>query len=293
MEREMNGVTHAASNHLGGHARPVFAKASNEAIAQWVQQFRIRLKTASVRFLASKDSSVLGAQLYTQTAFDKLLQRAGAITEDMQREAATLRGGENDGDELAHQLSLLLEETVDLTTKMNSLAQVVHEIMLRKIKRLQTDQVASSVSSSDADGLGVAWIKNTLGSVNPENATLHRGGGGSLGNSLANCGADQNDDDERPGLLSLASLSGVFGEVSLGGGSAEAEHMQQLLKDIEKVIAEQRAGVDHRANGFKSSKNAGSQMRRAQQSVKHNTLFGMMSTRLESAAASFSDNAPE
>ena len=120
----MQGVENAASNHLGGHARPNFAKASNEAIAKWVQQFRIRLKTASVRFLASKDSSVLGAQLYTQTAFDKLLQRAAAITEDMQREAATLRGGENDEDELAYQLSLLLEETVDLTTKMNSLAQV-------------------------------------------------------------------------------------------------------------------------------------------------------------------------
>jgi hypothetical protein len=37
---------------------------------------------------------------------------------------ATLRSGENAGDELAHELSLLLEETVATTCKMNALAQV-------------------------------------------------------------------------------------------------------------------------------------------------------------------------
>ena len=117
------------------------------------------------------------------------------------------------------------------------------------------------------------------------------------GVAIANCGADAEYDAEQPGLLSLASLSGVFGEVSTGGSAAEAAHMQSLLKDIEKVVAEQRVGIDHRANGFKSSKNAGNQMLRAQSSVKHNTLFGMMTSRLETAAASFSDgslnNAPE
>ena len=39
----------------------------------------------------------------------------------------------------------------------------------------------------------------------------------------------------------------------------------------------------------KSSKNAGSQMKRAQAAVKHNTLFGLMTSRLESAAASLSE----
>ena len=39
----------------------------------------------------------------------------------------------------------------------------------------------------------------------------------------------------------------------------------------------------------KSSKNAGSQMKRVQAAVKHNTLFGLMTSRLESAAASLSE----
>jgi len=48
------------------------------------------MKTSSVRFLASQDASVLGAQLYTQAAFDKLMRRAAAITDDMLREAVTV-----------------------------------------------------------------------------------------------------------------------------------------------------------------------------------------------------------
>jgi hypothetical protein len=39
--------------------------------------------------------------------------------------------------------------------------------------------------------------------VTPEHTTLHRGGG-SLGNSLANCGADEHEDDERPGVCVCA-----------------------------------------------------------------------------------------
>jgi hypothetical protein len=292
--REMVGGR-ARSTPFGGYARPVFGgqgRSPNEAIAKWLQQFRLRLKHSSVRFLASQDSTVLGAQLYTQSAFDKLLRRANAITDDMLREAATLRSEDNAGDELAHELSLLLEETVNTTHKMNSLAQVVHEIMLRRINKLQTENAAASASlggSSADEGLGVAWLKNTLGAVTPEQPTAHR----ALGNGLAHIGLQGEVDDElKPGLLSLASLSGVFGEVSVGDSSAEAQQMQQLLKDIEKVVAEQRAGVDHRANGY-TTKNAGSQMKRAQAAVKHNTLFGMMTSRLETAAASFnSDNSP-
>lgn len=49
------------------------------------------MKQASVRFLASQDGQVLGADLYTQSAFDKLIKRAGAITDDMMREAHLLR----------------------------------------------------------------------------------------------------------------------------------------------------------------------------------------------------------
>jgi hypothetical protein len=45
--------------------------------------------------------------------------------------------------------------------------------------------------------------------------------------------------------------------VSLGGSSAETEHMHKLLKDIETVMAEKRVAIDHRAHGFKTCKNAG------------------------------------
>ena len=153
------------------------------------------MKQASVRFLASQDGQVLGADLYTQSAFDKLIKRAGAITDDMMREAHLLRfeshpakividvwadffirgiplslvsraddclaerqnpktyidksgvpasvfcarlfilnpnsrSKENLGNELAHQLSLLLEDMVESTCKMNTLAAVVHQVII-------------------------------------------------------------------------------------------------------------------------------------------------------------------
>ena len=124
--------------------------------------------------------------------------------------------------------------------------------MLRKITKLQADSGASPGTGAPAasdEGLGVSWLKNTLGSVAPDlsSAAPSRSTGG-LGRGLANCGAGDGEDPEGAGLLSLASLSGVLGEVSLGGGSAEARNMQQLIKDIETVVADQHAAVDHRAN---------------------------------------------
>ncbi len=45
--------------------------------------------------------------------------------------------------------------------------------------------------------------------------------------------------------------------MSLGGSSAETEHLHKLLKDIETVMADKRVAVDHRAHGFKTCNNAG------------------------------------
>eukprot|EP00961_Rhodomonas_salina_P207803 2804648-Rhodomonas_salina.1 len=69
------------------------------------------------------------------------MKRANAITADMTREAQTLRSGENEHNELALQLSLLLQDTVETTSNMNSLAAVVHSIMLRRITKLQVRRV--------------------------------------------------------------------------------------------------------------------------------------------------------
>lgn len=274
LDKELKGVV-----NLSGFRGPSFPPVSGgsskdwEKIAGWLLQFRVRMKQASVRFLASQDSSVLGAELYTKSAFDKLMKRANAITADMTREAQTLRSGENEHNELALQLSLLLQDTVETTSNMNSLAAVVHSIMLRRITKLQ-ENWSRDEATAGAEGVG-GWLK------------------GSMGGS----GTEAKDE----GLLSLASLSGLFGDITTNGveGSKDAldsERMREMLAEIDKAIAEQRLGIDHRANGFSNSRNAGSQMARQQRQVQHNTLFGLMTSRLADAtattqtAADFKDN---
>uniref|UniRef100_A0A7S4NRZ8 EF-hand domain-containing protein n=1 Tax=Guillardia theta TaxID=55529 RepID=A0A7S4NRZ8_GUITH len=230
MHQELKGIS------LPSNRRPAFDSASHESIAKWLQEFRVRMKQASVRFLAAQDSTVLGAELYTKIAFEKLMKRANAITEDMIREAAMLRSGENQNNELAYQLSLLLEETVDTTSRMNSLAAVVHDIMFKRIIKLQ--------ESSELESNGLSKDES---------------------------------------LVSLASLSGILGEITTS--NVEAERMRVMLADIEKAIVDHKLGIDHRANGFLNSRNAGSQLARVQRQVQHNTLFGLMTSRLSDAKA--------
>ena len=81
--------------------------------------------------------------------------------------------------------------------------------MLRRINKLQTDKTAAAAGgSAGAQGSDTqdmaepyAWFKNTIASVTPDQY-MHAspkggiGGGGSLGNTLANCGADAADDDD-------------------------------------------------------------------------------------------------
>jgi hypothetical protein len=139
---------------------------------------------------------VLGAELYTKVAFDKLMKRASAITDDMLQEARTLRTGANGSNELAHQvpltwspsarpkqkrflkigchdqfhalitesalhdppnwqLSLLLEDMVESIARMNSLAGIVHQIMLRRITKLQEGV------ETDPSG-NTAWLSSTI-----------------------------------------------------------------------------------------------------------------------------------
>jgi len=176
----------------------------------------------------------------------------------MTREAQTLRSGQNEHNELAYQLSLLLEDTVESTCKMNSLAAVVHSIMLRRITKLQENWQ----QKEEAESVG-GWLKT----------------------SFSGSAAGEKDES----LLSLATLSGLFGDMSGSttdpNGQTESERMKELLADIDKAIAEQRLGIDHRSNGFSNSRNAGSQMARAQRQVQHNTLFGMMTSRLADATS--------
>ncbi|KAJ1476221.1 hypothetical protein T484DRAFT_1825592, partial [Baffinella frigidus] len=75
MARELDGVK-GQRGPGGAREKAGFAELSNEGIAQWLQEFRIRMNKSSVRFLASQDCTVLGAELYTKVAFDKLLKRA-------------------------------------------------------------------------------------------------------------------------------------------------------------------------------------------------------------------------
>mmetsp|Transcript_25387 Transcript_25387/g.60311 ORF Transcript_25387/g.60311 Transcript_25387/m.60311 type:complete len:346 (-) Transcript_25387:48-1085(-) len=264
MARELDGVK-GQRGPGGAREKAGFAELSNEGIAQWLQEFRIRMNKSSVRFLASQDCTVLGAELYTKVAFDKLLKRASAITDDMHQEARMLRQGAN-GSELAHQVSLLLEDMVESTSRINSLAAVVHEIMLRRIDKLQEGRDGESPGSA-------AWL----------HTTMHATG------SKMREGAEDS-------LVNLVSISGLMGELAAGvggaramGGEEEAARIRDLLTDMETAVAEGRApaGGDHRMSaGKKDGKNPGAQMQRQQAAVRHNTLFGIMTSRLADATAS-------
>jgi len=202
----MNGLGSPGCNvpmqALSG-SRLSIAEADHTTIAAWIEQFRMRMKRATVRYLTSQDSQVLGAELYTSQAFSQLLKRAHAITEDISREAKLLDGDE-ESSPLAHQLAALINDMLVCIRDLNEMAGAVHKIAMERMRKMEESKTEGDPSS---------WLR--------------------VFRSLQ----DEKDPGitEADSLWSLVSLSGILGDFSINSflnddpSNKDGDRMRQFL----------------------------------------------------------------
>mmetsp|Transcript_20937 Transcript_20937/g.48972 ORF Transcript_20937/g.48972 Transcript_20937/m.48972 type:complete len:675 (-) Transcript_20937:94-2118(-) len=225
--RDSGGVWSSPGNQRLGSF--VVRTADHEAIANWIDQFRIRARKATVRYLTSQDSQVLGAELYTSQAFGQLLKRAHAITDDIGREAALLRSGDENGDDpLAIQLSELLVEMAQYVRDMNEMAGAVHKMAMDRMRKYEDGN-----KKTEPDDSPLSWLK-VFRSIN-ENEPQQ--------------GIPLGVNGDVDSLWNLVSISGILGDFTLSsfmnddmsGASKDGDRMRQFLASVDRRISKRRA----------------------------------------------------